>query len=459
MQSILVFAVVHLVLLLAMINSTAVSVAFPDITTSFNASLVLAGWVLSIYQLVAACSMVVMGKVSDVLGRKNTFLICCGLFVTGSLLAALAPNIQILIAARFIQSIGGGGFTPTTIGIIIEIFPRHRQQAIGIITSISPIGGIIGPTIGGWLVTGFGWQSIFWFNVPLVVLAMIPLFFLLKSGRGKKVQIDYAGAGLFSAFLFTFMIGLSQVAHSETGPGWLITGLLFVASVFFLFRFIRHEMKTPDPIIDLDLLRLKPFAAANVYNFIFGACLYGFTSLIPLYAVSVYSMTTIQSGYVVTARAIGSIVASILGGIFVVQWGYHRPMLLGSILASASILLFGLEFSQVKILGTEISPVLLVSAFALMNGLGTGIAHAATNNVCLDLMPRRASTITGVRGMFRNTGGAISIAIITLILQFMGNMSIGFMVVFISIAIIVLLAIPCIFAMPDKAIQAIAKEL
>jgi MFS family permease len=279
MQAILVFVAIQLVVLLSTISSTAVSVAFPNITAYYDTSLVLAGWVLSIYQLVAACSMVLMGKVSDVLGRKNTFLICSGLFGIGSLFAALAPNIQILIAARFIQSIGGGGFIPSLVGIIFEMFPRQRQQLIAVSMSIGNMGGIIGPNIGSWLITSFGWQSIFWFNVPIVVLAVIPLFFLLKSNKREKIQIDYKGAGYFSAFLFTFMIGLSQVAHSGTGPGWLITGLLFVASIFFIVMFIRHELKTPDPVIDLDLLRLKPFAAANVYNFMYGACMFGFSQL------------------------------------------------------------------------------------------------------------------------------------------------------------------------------------
>ena len=418
MQAILVFVAIHLVLLVSSINNTAVSVAFPDITAYFDTSLVLAGWVLSIYQLVAVCSMVLMGKVSDVLGRKNTFLICSGLFVIGSLVASLAPNIQLLIAARFIQSIGGGGFLPVTIGIIVELFPRHRQQFIGIGMSIFSIGGIIGPNIGGWLITSFGWQSIFWFNIPIGLLATIPLFFLLKSERGKKVQIDYTGAGLLCAFLFTLMIGLTQIGHSGTTLGWLITGLLFVASILFMIIFIRHELKTQDPIVDLDLLRLKPFAAANFYNFIYGACLFGFSSFIPLYAVSVYGMTTIQSSYVLMARSIGILVASMISSLFSLKWGYRKPMMFGSIIVSAGLLLFGFEFSQVKILGTEISGVVFVSGVALLIGLGMGISTPASSNACLDLMPQRASTIQGVRGMFRQSGGAISIAITTLILQF-----------------------------------------
>jgi EmrB/QacA subfamily drug resistance transporter len=458
MRSILAYASIQIVVLLSFISSTAVAVAFPNITAHYNTSLVLAGWVLSIYQLVAACSMVLMGKVSDILGRRNTFFICSGLFILGSLFAALAPNIQILIAARFIQSVGGGGFVPTAIGMIVDILPNHRKQAIGLNVGIGNLGGIIGPTIGSWLITSFGWQSIFWFNIPFIILAVVPLFFLLKSSQRKKVQIDLAGSGLFSAFLLTFMIGLSQIGHSETGPGWLITGLLFIASICFLVVFIRHELKTPDPLIDLVLLRLKPFVAANIYNFIFGACLFGFASLIPLYAVSVYSMTTLESGYVLMARAIGMIVAAVGSGFFLAKWGYRKPMLLGSIIMSAGLLLLGFEFSQVRILGTEISAVVFVSGVALLIGLGMGISTPASSNACLDLMPQRASTIQGVRGMFRQSGGAISIAITTLILQFMGNMSLGFTVVFIASGLIVLLTIPFVFAMPARDARALPGE-
>ncbi len=456
MQAILAFTAVQVVVLLSSISSTAVAVAFPNITAHYNTSLVLAGWVLSIYQLVAACSMVLMGKIGDVLGHKNIFLICSGLFVIGSLLAALAPNIQLLIAARFIQSIGGGGFMPTMVGITVEMFPRHRQQLIGVNMSINSLGGIIGPNIGSWLVTSFGWQSIFWFNVPIVILAVIPLFFILKSTQGKKVHIDFSGAGLLSAFLFTFMIGLSQIVHSGNGPGWLITGLLFVASIVFLVMFIRHELKTSDPIIDLALLRLKPFAAANIYNFIYGSCVFGFTSLIPLYAVSVYGMTTIQSGYVLMARSIGFVMASMAGGFLLVKWGYHKPMLVGSIIVSASLLFFACEFSRVKILEIDISSVALVSTIALAIGLGMGVASQASANACLGLMPHRASTMSGVRGMFRQSGGAISIAVTTLILQFVGDMSLGFAIVFISTGVIALLTIPFIFAMPDKDTRILA---
>lgn len=456
MQSIFIFVLVDLAVILSAINITAVSVALPNIITSFSTSLVLAGWVLSIYQLVSICSGVLMGKISDVLGSKKTYLICCCLFIIGSLFSALAPNIQLLIAARFIQSIGGGGLVPVSIGIIVKLFPRHRQRAIGINMSIIGIGGIIGPIIGSWLITGFGWKSIFWFNIPIGILAVLPLFFLLKSDQVEKVHIDFTGAGLLGGIIFSFMIGLTQIAHSGTGLGWLITGLLFIASIFFIVMFIRHEHRTHDPIIDLELLRLKAFIAANSYNFIFGACLFGFSSFIPLYAVSVYNITTIERGYVLMARSIDMIVSSTASGFFLVKWGYRKPMLIGSILMSGSLFLFGFEFSQIVILGTEISPVVMICIFSIISGLGNGIASPAAANACLELRPNRTSTIIGIRTMCGQSGGAISIAIITLVLQSIGDISLGFSVVFISTALIVLLTIPFIFAMPDISKQSLS---
>ncbi len=454
----LIYIAVHLLILLSSISMSAISVAFPDITSSFNTSLVTAGWVLSIYQLVATGAMVLIGKVSDVFGRKRTFLLCTGFFVTGSLFAALAPNIYLLILARLIQSVGAGGFIPSVTGIIIELFPRGRQKAIGISMSIYNIGGIIGPSIGGWLLTSFGWQSIFWFNVPLGILAVIPVMWLLKSGPVQTSSIDFAGAGYFTAAIFSLMFGLSQMGHSSSSSGWLLVGLLFLAFVIFLVVFIRHEIKAPEPIVELGLLRKKPFAASNYYNFIIGACIFGFGSFIPLYAVTVYGMTTIQSSLILGARSAGMIVTAMAGSFFLIRWGYRWPMIIGSIVISISLLFMGVEPVNVSILGFELSNLTVLILLGLILGMGVGISSPASSNACLDLLPERAATITGVRGMFRQSGGAISIAMITLLLQSIGDMSLGFNVVFISTGVITLFTIPFVFAMPERAETGMVSE-
>jgi EmrB/QacA subfamily drug resistance transporter len=447
----LIYISVHVLMLLASISSTAISVAFPNIMAHYNASLVTAGWVISIYQLVATGAMVLVGKVSDVMGRKRTFMLCSVLFLLGSLFSALAPNIQLLILARFVQSIGGGGFVPSVTGIIFELFPRSRQKALGFSMSVFQIGGIFGPSLGGWLLTTWGWQSIFWFNLPFGILACIAILFLLKSDPGGKAHIDFMGALYLISALFSFMIGLSQTGHAGSSLAWTVVGLLLLTSLVLIGVFIRHEIKTKEPLIDLEILRRRDFTGSNIYNFLLGACVFGFSSFLPLFAVSVYQMTTIQSSLVLSMRSLGMIVSSVLASFFLIRWGYRRPMLAGSVVICLSLVLTGLEPRGLSWDGIYFSDLLVVSALAFIFGLGLGVASPAYTNACLDLMPSRAATLSGVMGMFRQSGGAISIAVTTLLLQYIGNLALGFNIVFIANGILMLATIPFIYFLPEKA--------
>ena len=186
MMPYLIYIALHLLLLLASIGVSALAVAFPQLTADFNTSLVLAGWVMSIYLMVSTVASVLVGKVADILGNKRTFMYCAAFFIVGSLLSAVAPNIQLLILFRFIQSIGAGGFVPVILAFVAYLFPRSRPRAIGMSISIYNIGGIIGPNIGAWLVSTWGWRAIFWFNVPIGILVCIPLFFLLVNDQGAQ---------------------------------------------------------------------------------------------------------------------------------------------------------------------------------------------------------------------------------------------------------------------------------
>ena len=438
-------------ILLSSISSSAVAVALPDIKSSFNTSLVLAGWVLSVFQLVAMCSMLVMGKVSDIFGMKRTFLLCSVSFILGSLLSAVAPNIQLLILFRFIQSAGAGGLVPVVTGVIAGVFPRSRQRAIGLSMSIYAFGGVIGPSIGAWLISNWEWRAIFWFNVPVGILVCILVFYLLKADRGQSSRIDLTGAGLVVGALFAVMMGLSQIDRHNTATGWLTVALLIILGLVLLFVFARHERRTRDPIIDLDLLRLKPFVAANFYNIIFGACLFGITSFIPLFAVSVFNLSEIQSSLILSVRAAGMIIATVASSIFILKWGYRKPMVVGSIITSIAILLFGLSIHYTGFTGSKLSITAGLCILGLVLGLGNGIAMPASSNACIDLLPQRVSTIIGTRGMFRQSGGAVSIAVISLVVQYVDNMALGFEIAFIALGIFVLTTIPFVYSMPARA--------
>jgi MFS family permease len=452
------FILIHIIVMISSISTSTISIAINDVRASFDTSLVLVGWVLSVYLLVATASAVLFGKIADIFGRKKIFIFCTGLFALGSLGAALAPNIWLLILARFVQSVGGGGIVPSMVGIVMELFPKSRQKAMGLSMSVFNLGGILGPSIGAWLVTNWGWRAVFWFNLPIVLIAIIPIIFVLRSDKGQKGSIDYAGVGYFTGGLFAIMIALTQIKTKNAGADWLIVGLLFVIGIVLIYVFWRHEHKVAEPLIDLDLLRLKAYAASNGNNIIFGACVFGISSLIPLFAYSVYNLNTVDTGFIMSARAIGTIVSTVLSSLLVVRWGYRRPMLVGAVLICITMVVMGLEPRNVNLFGLAISDLVMLNVVNVGLGIGVGVSIPAAFNCMVDLMPQKVSQITGVQSMFRQAGGAISIAVITLLVQMVGNAYLGFGISFVATGIFVLLTIPFILAMPSKPIMATAAE-
>ncbi len=452
MSRYIVFVVGSLSFLLISISGTSVSVAFPVITADFNTSLILAGWVLSVNQLAGTIIMPLAGKFGDIFGAKRAFLISTAVFTIGSLLSALAPNIYFLIAARFIQAIGGAGFLPLMTAIASDLFPNSRQQAIGLFSSIFPIGMIIGPNIGGWLVEAYGWRSVFWLNIPLGVAVFIAMFFLLKETKREGGQLDLYGAGLFSGMLSAFLIALSEVGNTDSGSSWLVAGLLFAAAVIMGVFFFRHEAKAKNPIIDLQMLKEKPFFAANVFNFLYGAAVLGVMGFIPLFATSIFGMSIFESGLILTPRSVGTIAASTITSMMLPKWGYRWPMLIGTGGTVLSMVMLGMEATGISIFGAATSGTITLVIIMFISGVAMGIIAPAANNACIELLPNRVATITGVRGMFRQSGSAVSIALTALVLQNFSNIGQGFMWVFYGLAAILVLSVPFIFAMPKACI-------
>lgn len=446
----MVFCVTALSLLLVSISGTSVAVAFPEITAAFNASLILAGWVLSIHQLAGTVIMPLAGKAGDIFGGKRTFLISIAVFTGGSLVSAIAPNIWVLITGRFIQAIGAGAFLPLATSIISDYFPDKRQQAIGLFSSVFPIGMIIGPNIGGWLVESFGWQSVFWLNIPLGVVVFLFALVFLKPGKSEGGRLDMTGAGFLAGALSALLISLSQIGSSRTPVSWVVFAVLLAIAVTMGYLFLRHERRVKNPIIDMEVLRSKPFQAANYFNLIYGAAVLGVMSFVPLYATSIYGMSILASGLILTPRSVGQIISSSVTSMFLPKWGYRKPMIIGTSLVILSLALLGFEFKSFNIFGIGLGGPALLGIFMFITGIGSGAVAPAANNACIELMPLRIATITGVRGMFRQAGSALSIAISSMVLQNL-SYSTGFRVVFLGLGVILLFSIPFVFAMPRSA--------
>jgi EmrB/QacA subfamily drug resistance transporter len=449
MRRYLIFVSVALGLLMYTIDSTVVAVAFPNFMKDLRTNIIWAGWTISIYLIAVTSVMPLMGKLSDGFGRKKVFLISIILFTASSLACGLAPNIYSLVAFRFLQGVGGASFLPTAAGIVSDQFPEHRERAIGLFTSIFSIGSIIGPNLGGWIVSRYSWRYIFYINLPIGIVLMALIMILLEDSKIlSRPHIDFVGASFFFGAVLFLMLGLNLIAENLSILSVFLVVFFLVISFSFLYLFFRQEKKESNPIFDMTLLTSKPFLAANLYNMIFGAGVFGIFSFVPLYATSVHKLSTLVSGVILTPRSLGLVVASAITSFLLRRWGYRRPMLLGLIITSFSIILLSQGPQLWKMMGFHWGIAEILSFFLLLSGIGAGIANPASNNACIELMPEKVATITGLRGMFKSVGGVFGISLITIILHLNSNLANGFSITFISFSLGLLFAIPFVFFVP-----------
>ena len=450
MHRYLIFISVGLGLLMYTIDSTAVAVAFPNFIKEFDTNVLWAGWTISIYLVAVTSVMPLMGNLSDNFGRKKVYLISLILFTASSLACGLAPNIYALVAFRFLQGVGGASFLPTAAGIVSDQFPEHRERAIGLFTSIFPIGGIVGPNLGGWIVSQYSWRYIFFINLPIGISLIALIMILLEGSEGlSRPHIDFVGASFFFGAILFLMFGLNLIAESFSISSFLLTVTFLIVSFSFLYLFFRQEKKASNPILDMSLLRSKPFLAANLYNMIVGIGVLGIFAFIPLYATSVHKLSTMVSGMLLTPRSVGVIAASAITSFLLKRWGYRWPMVLGlSITSLSTVLLGGQGFWLLRMIGIHLGVAEILSVLVMGTGIGIGIALPASNNACIELMPEKVATITGLRGMFRSVGGAFGISLITVILHLSSSPANGFRITFISFGLGLLFAIPLVFLMP-----------
>jgi EmrB/QacA subfamily drug resistance transporter len=458
----LFFALAGLTLLMFSIDSTIVAVALPTLIADLHPSLVWAGWTLTAYALTQTVMMPLVGKLAEQFGQMRVFLACVFVFTLGSLLCGLAPNVYVLIACRVVQALGGGGFLPSCTGIVAEQFPESRSRMIGLFASIFPIGGILGPNVGGAIIEHFGWREIFLVNVPIGILVV---GLLLRQARAPKPSsvaviparkptrrtIDVLGTLLFATTVVGLLTALTLLGDDpgliRTPVFWLLIG----GCALLLGAFVWQERRARDPVIDLSLVARHPFGVVNLYNLLTGACTMGFFSFIPFYATVQYGMGPLESGAILTPRSLVMIVVSTGTSFFLMRLGYRFPMLAGIACVVATLFILGQGYSAVALGPVEVGALgILLFAMAL-SGFGMGLLVPSSNNAGLDLLPQRAAVISGIRGLFRSTGGVIGTAIIVLWLELSPDKADGMRTIFTALAVLMLLTMPLVMLIPDAA--------
>ena len=436
------------------IDFTVVAVGLPAIRLGLHTSLLLVGWTVTIYEFGQLLVFPLAGKLSDELGRKRVFLVSVVLFTTSSFLCGFAPNIYVLIVCRFLQALGGGAFLPSCTGITADLFPEKRAQAVGLFSSIFPIGGVIGPNIGGIIIDHLSWRYIFYLNVPLGVLVLGLTLWLYRPQVEvvERRRIDFLGTALYGTAIFTMLMILSWLGVApQAAPRSPLLWLLLFFAIGLILLFARHERRTEEPLLDLELVRGKAFIAANAYAFIWGAGIYGFMAFLPTYAELHYGMSATEAGALLTPRGIVMIIVSTAASFYLIKSGYRWPMIAGVVVVVASLLLTSLGPTHPAIAGSHFNSFIYLAAVIGLLGVGFGLSGPASNNAALDLAPTKIAALTGIRSMFRETGGTLGAGTTVFVVTLFADPARGLQVVFIALACVLVLIIPVVFWIPDTA--------
>jgi EmrB/QacA subfamily drug resistance transporter len=449
-----IFGLVALALLMSSIDSTIVAVGLPAMRESFGTSILLIGWTLTAYQLGQLIVLPLAGKLSDELGRKRVFLGAVAIFTVASFLCGIAPNVETLIVFRVLQALGGGAFLPSCTGIISDTFGEKRSQAIGLFSSIFPIGGVIGPNIGGVIIDNLSWRYIFYVNVPIGIAVFLLTLGIYHSPAEARLRskLDFTGVAMYGAAITVVLLALTWLGQHphDAGHAPLFWASLLGAAALLAFWY-RFEARTASPMIDTTLLKFRPFLAANAYNFLFGAAVFGFTSFLPTFAELHYGMSATEAGALLTPRAVIMVATSTVAAFYIIKLGYRLPMIAGVCLVAASLFLTSLGLTDVVIFGIQIPNFVYLAAIIALLGLGFGLSAPASNNAALDLFPGRVAAVTGIRGMFRQTGGVLGTAMTVFVASLFADEARGLQVVFFAMVFIMLAIIPVVFLIPDAA--------
>ena len=325
-------------------DQTVVVTALPPIVNDLGigaTKLDHAAWIISAYLLGFVIAMPLMGRVSDIFGRRRIFLICLTIFGIGSILCGLAPffgqmwdisflnaiNIDTsspgliwLIAARFLQAIGGGAVVPVAMAIAGDFYGQERRGlALGIIGAVTEAGGVVGPLYGAIIVQQFGWQYIFYLNVPIVIGLMIGAWFLIPKGTRLHEGIDWIGAILLGLALACLSLGLAQQgtdlgptpANSPTPQNNPISIAL---AIVFLIAFVLFERKRRWPVVDLSLFKRFPFSATSLVSLLVGAALIIAMADIPIFVDTVLQRPVLDSGLALLRLTAMIPLGALLGG-------------------------------------------------------------------------------------------------------------------------------------------------
>jgi MFS transporter, DHA2 family, multidrug resistance protein len=404
---------VMLATFMEVLDTTIVTVALPHIAGGLAASTDEATWVVTSYLVSNAIVLPSTAWFARRFGRKRFLLWCIVLFTISSFLCGIAGSLGFLIIARVVQGAGGGALQPISQAILLESFPPHQRGAGMAVFAIGVVvAPVVGPTLGGWITDTYSWRWLFYINIPVGIAAILMIQRFIEDPHyitnTRPGRIDVVGFGLLSIGLATLQVILDKGQEADWfGSLWIRWFAL--TSAVTLFAFVLWELQTPEPIVNLRILKNRNFAVGTILITLMGALIYSPLTLLPEFLQTLLDYPALDSGLAQSPRGLGALLMTPLVGYLTSRVDARRLIALGFIISGFSVFLFG-----------NIDLNVGIGSIALPNflqGVGMSMIFVPLSTISTGALPNeQIGSGTGIYNLMRNLGGSIGISVVTTIL-------------------------------------------
>ena len=410
-----VFYTIAIGTFLSVVDHGSVLVALPDIEAHFDTDLPTVQWVVIGYALAISVLLLPMGRLGDMVGRKKVYIAGFTIFVAAAALAGASQwaNLPTLITAKVCQGVGSAMIQGNGMATIISTFPGHeRGKALGTHLSVVGSGAIAGPALGGLLISVWGWQSVFFVNVPVGVISIAASAMVLQGGADRPEsgvsKFDWVGALLSGAALLAFLM----VVGNGEQIGWTSSMALAgaAASVILLAAFIWWELRVPSPMLDLRLFRMKLVAMGATAGFLSFLGTSSVRFMTPFYLQRVLEFSPREVGLLMIPPALAMMIVGPVSGRLSDKFGW-RGLTMGGLAISAVA-----SFALAVVL-TETSPLVFIIPMLMLQSVGTGLFNSPNNSSLLSAVERASyGIVSALTQLIRNSANVASIALATAVI-------------------------------------------
>lgn len=392
-------------MLFASLNQTIVGTSLPRIVTVLG-GMEYFNWVFTIFMLASSVTAILVGKLSDIYGRKIFILTGLGIFMVGSFLCGTASDMIQLIIYRGIQGFGGGMIMSTAFTAVGDLFsPRERGRWQGLMSSVFGLSSVLGPTLGGYIVDHFDWHWVFWIFLPVGLVAFFLILRLFPSAEtGEKKRIDYFGSLFLTFTMIPMLLAFSWAGEDYAWTSFEILGL-FAISIAALTVFILIEKRTENPVLPLDLFKNKIFTLSNIIGFLIGIGMFSSIMFMPFFIQGVMGTSASKSGFVMMFMTLSMVFTSTITGQVVTRTGKYKK------LALTGALIMAIGMYLLSTMDTDTSNR-MAAINLIVVGLGLGMAFPIFNLTIQNAVPHsNLGVATASIQLFRQMGGTVGVAV------------------------------------------------